>query len=45
VLADRLQIRERFYEGEFDDTKSEAGDRDVPLDAVMKAALEQAFKA
>jgi integrase len=42
VLADRLEIRERLYEGEFDDTKSDAGDRDVPLDSVMKQAVEKA---
>jgi integrase len=41
VLADRMEIRERFYEGTFDDTKTDAGDRDVPLDSVMKAALEK----
>ena len=36
-----MEIRERFYEGTFDDTKTDAGDRDVPLDSVMKAALEK----
>ncbi|HWR35388.1 MAG TPA: site-specific integrase [Clostridia bacterium] len=44
VLADRIQIRERFYEGEFDDTKTEAGDRDVPLDSVIKETFQKAFQ-
>jgi integrase len=43
VLKDRIEIRERIYEGEFDETKSDAGDRDVPLDSVMKAALKHAW--
>ena len=44
VLKDRIQIRERFYEGEFDDTKTDAGDREVPLNAAMKKCLEAAWK-
>ncbi len=41
VLENRVEIRERFYEGTFDDTKTDARDPDVPLDPVMKAALEK----
>lgn len=44
VLKDRIQITERFYEGEFDDTKTDAGDREVPLNAAMKKCLESAWK-
>ncbi len=44
VLPDRIEIRERFYEGEFDDTKTEAGDRDVPLDSFIKEMLQKAFQ-
>jgi integrase len=41
VSDDRLEIRQRFYDGEFDDTKTQAGRRDVPLDAKMREVLEQ----
>ncbi len=44
VLNDRIEIRERFYEGEFDDTKTDSGDRDVPLNTAMKRCLEAALK-
>jgi hypothetical protein len=37
IQADRIQIQERFYEGEFDDTKTEAGDRKIPLNAASSA--------
>ena len=40
---DRLEIRERFYDGEFDETKTQAGYRDVPLDAVMQDFLRQVW--
>jgi integrase len=31
--ADRVQIIERVYDGEFDDVKTEAGEREVPFDS------------
>jgi integrase len=45
ILKDRIEIRERFYEGEFDETKTESGDRDVPLNEAMKSCLAAAWKA
>lgn len=39
-----LRIQERFYGGEFDDTKTDAGDREIPLNAAMKKCLEAAWK-
>jgi len=33
IHPDRIEIVERFYEGEFDDTKTDAGRRSVPLDS------------
>ncbi|HWR35376.1 MAG TPA: tyrosine-type recombinase/integrase [Clostridia bacterium] len=44
ILKDRIEIRERVYEGEFDDTKTESGDRDVPLNGAMKKWFETAWK-
>jgi integrase len=44
ILKDRIQIQERFYEGEFDDTKTDAGDREIPLNAAMRKCLEAAWK-
>jgi integrase len=32
ISPDRISIRERVYDGEFDDVKTDAGERDVPLD-------------
>jgi hypothetical protein len=32
VLEDRLAIVERVYDGTFDDVKTDAGNREVPLD-------------
>lgn len=32
VLPDRISIVERVYDGEFDDVKTDAGERDVPFD-------------
>jgi integrase len=39
--ADRINIEERVYEGEFDDVKTDAGEREVPFDkrGLMKSAL------
>jgi integrase len=44
IQKDRIQISERFYEGEFDDTKTDAGDREIPLNAAMRKCLEAAWK-
>jgi hypothetical protein len=32
ISADRIQIIKRVYDGEFDDVKTEAGEREVPFD-------------
>src|SRR6201997_4020974 len=32
LQADRINIEERVYEGEFDDVKTDAGEREVPFD-------------
>jgi integrase len=32
ILPDRIRIDERVYDGDFDDVKTEAGERDVPFD-------------
>lgn len=34
--ADRIQIVERVYDGEIDDVKTEAGEREVPFDKKTK---------
>lgn len=46
VSSDRISIVERVYDGEFDDVKTDAGQRDVPLDdtGLMAAALRQAWE-
>jgi len=33
IHPDRTKVVERFYEGEFDDTKTDAGRRSIPLDS------------
>ena len=33
IHPDRIDVVERFYEGEFDDTKTDAGRRSIPLDS------------
>jgi len=33
IQPDRIEIVERFYEGEFDDTKTDAGRRSIPFDS------------
>src|SRR3989454_10947008 len=33
IHSDRIDVVERFYEGEFDDTKTDAGRRSIPLDS------------
>jgi integrase len=46
VLEDRLAIVERVYDGTFDDVKTAAGNREVPLDQrdVLRQALERCRK-
>lgn len=41
IQADRITVEERLYEGEFDDVKTQAGEREVPFDrsGLMKRAL------
>jgi integrase len=41
IQADRITVKERVYEGEFDDVKTDAGERQVPFDkcGLMKNAL------
>jgi integrase len=41
ISADRITVEERVYEGEFDDVKTDAGERQVPFDrcGLMKGAL------
>jgi integrase len=45
VLSDRIEVMERFYEGEFDDTKTDAGRRSIPLDSfgILRGVLERAW--
>ena len=42
IHPDRIEIVERFYEGEFDDTKTDAGRRSIPLDShgILRAVLD-----
>lgn len=46
IQPDRIEIVERFYEGEFDDTKTDAGRRSIPLDShgILKAVLEATWR-
>jgi integrase len=46
IHPDRIEIVERFYEGEFDDTKTDAGRRSIPLDShgILKAVLEATWQ-
>jgi integrase len=41
IHADRITVEERVYEGEFDDVKTDAGERQVPFDrcGLIKGAL------
>jgi len=42
----RIEVVERFYEGEFDDTKTDAGRRSIPLDSfgIQRNVLESAWQ-
>jgi len=46
IHPDRVEIVERFYEGEFDDTKTDAGRRSIPLDShgILGAVLDAAWR-
>jgi hypothetical protein len=46
IHPDRIEIVERFYEGEFDDTKTDAGRRNIPLDShgILRAVLDAAWQ-
>jgi len=46
IHPDRVEIVERFYEGEFDDTKTDAGRRSIPLDShgILGAVLDAACR-
>jgi integrase len=46
IQADRIEIVERFYEGEFDDTKTDAGRGSIPLDShgILRAVLDTAWQ-
>lgn len=43
---DRINVVERFYEGQFDDTKTDAGRRSIPLDSfgILQSVLESAWQ-
>ncbi|MHB8302525.1 MAG: tyrosine-type recombinase/integrase [Acidobacteriaceae bacterium] len=45
ILPDRIEVIERYYEGEFDDTKTEAGHRSIPLDSfgILRGILDRAW--
>jgi len=46
IHEDRIEIVERFYEGEFDDTKTDAGRRSIPLDShgILRAVLDTTWQ-
>ena len=46
IHPDRIEIVERFYEGEFDDTKTDAGRRSIPLDShgILRGVLDAAWQ-
>jgi len=45
ILPDRIAIVERLYAGEFDDAKTEAGQRSIPLDSfgILQGVLDRAW--
>ena len=47
IHADRITVEERVYEGEFDEVKTDAGERQVPFDkcGLMMSALIGRWKA
>jgi integrase len=46
IHSDRIDVVERFYEGEFDDTKTDAGRRSIPLDSfgILRSVLESLWQ-
>jgi integrase len=44
VLPDRIEIVERLYDGEFDDAKTEAGQRSIPMDSfgILQGVVDRA---
>jgi integrase len=46
IQPDRIEIVERFYEGEFDDTKTDAGRRSIPFDShgILRAVLDATWQ-
>jgi integrase len=46
IQSDRIEIVERFYEGEFDDTKTDAGRRSIPFDShgILHGVLDAAWE-
>jgi hypothetical protein len=46
INPDRIEIVERFYEREFDDTKTDAGHRSIPLDShgILRAVLDATWQ-
>jgi integrase len=46
IQPDRIEIVERCYEGEFDDTKTDAGRRSIPLDShgILRSVLNAAWE-
>jgi hypothetical protein len=46
IHAERIEVVERFYEGEFDDAKTDAGRRSIPLDSfgILRGVLDSAWQ-
>ncbi len=46
IQLDRIEVVERFYEGEFDDTKTDAGRRSIPLDShgILRGVLDATWQ-
>ncbi len=46
ISSDRISIVERVYDGEFDDVKTDAGERDIPFDTAgaIASALRQTWE-
>jgi integrase len=46
IHSDRIEVVERFYEGEFDDTKTDAGRRSILLDSfgILRGVLDAAWQ-
>ena len=46
IQPDRIEIVERFYEREFDDTKTDAGRRSIPFDShgILRAVLDATWQ-